>query len=202
MSSKPKCIIVTGRPGSGKTSLSKRLGELLWMPVISRDEIKEGYVNTHGIRHDQLPPETNGVVSNLFFEIVCQHLAGKISVVLEAAFQHKVWEPRMPRILELSTPFFVVCSVDGRVAAKRHLQRGLDNPNREFYHGDKRVEIYRKTGKMSPPGNYKAPDFDLPTVYVSTEQHYSPSIDDIVKRIQLLNAQRSGESDPVGDVVS
>ena len=30
------------------------------MPVISRDEIKEGYVNSYGVKHDQLPPDTNG----------------------------------------------------------------------------------------------------------------------------------------------
>ena len=99
MNNKPKCIIVTGRPGSGKTSLSKKLAERLWMPVISRDEIKEGYVNTYGVKHDQLPPDTNGVVTNFFFKIVNQYLAGKISVVIEAAFQHKVWEPWMPKSL-------------------------------------------------------------------------------------------------------
>ena len=163
------------------------------MPVISRDEIKEGYVNTHGVKHDQLPPDTNGVVSNFFFEIVNQYLAGKISVVIEAAFQHRVWEPRMPKILELSTPFIVVCSVDRMVAATRHLQRGLNDPNREFYHGDKRVEIYRETGEMLPPGDYTAPAFNVPTIHVSTEGQYSPSIDDIVQRIRLLNAQHSGE---------
>ena len=81
------------------------------MPVLSRDEIKEGYVNTHGVKHDRLPADTNAVVSDLFFELVNQSLAGKVSVVIEAAFQHKVWEPRMPRILELSTPFIIVCSV-------------------------------------------------------------------------------------------
>ena len=183
MSSKPKCIIVTGRPGSGKTSLSKKLAERLWMPVISRDEIKEGYVNTHGVKHDQLPPATNGVVTNFFFEIVNQYLAGKISVVIEAAFQHKVWEPWMPKILELGAPFIVVCSVDGRVAAKRHLQRGLADPNREFYHGDKHVEVYRRTGVMSPPDNYMVPDFNVPTVHVSTEEQYSPSIDEIVNLV-------------------
>lgn len=80
------------------------------------------------------------------------------------------------------------------VAAKRHLQRGLDDPDREFYHGDKRVEIFRKTGEIAPPGDYTAPDFDVPTIRVSTEREYSPSIADIVKQIRVLNAQPGGES--------
>lgn len=61
---KPKCIIVTGRAGAGKTTLAKKLGERLWMPVISRDEIKQGYVNTFGIEHDRLPPETDRFVTD------------------------------------------------------------------------------------------------------------------------------------------
>ena len=164
------------------------------MPVISRDEIKEGYVNTHGVKHDRLPPETNSLVSDFFFEIVNQYLAAKISVVMEAGFQHRVWEPRIPGLLELSDLFFVICTVDGMIAAKRHLQRGLEDPNREYYHGDKRVEDYRRTGEIAPPGNYTAPDFDVPTIHVSTEGEYSPGIDDIVNRIRLLNAQPGGES--------
>ena len=92
-----------------KTTLSTKLAERLWMPVISRDEIKEGYVNTHGVKHDQLPLATNGMVSNFFFEMVNQHLAGKISVVIEAAFQHKVWEPRVPRSLSWA-PLSLLCA--------------------------------------------------------------------------------------------
>jgi predicted kinase len=191
MSIKPKCIIVTGRPGSGKTTLAKKLGERLWMPVISRDEIKEGYVNTYGVKHDQLPPETNVLVSNSFFEIVNHYLAAKISIVIEAAFQHKVRESRLPKLLELGSPYFVVCSVEGVVAARRHLQRGLKNPGREFYHGDKRVAIYREIGVMAPPGNYVAPEFNVPTIQVSTEGDYIPCIDDIVKRIQSPDTQRA-----------
>ena len=189
MNRKPKCIIVTGRAGAGKTTLAKKLGEQLWMPVISRDEIKEGYVNTYGVKHDQLPADTDGLVTGFFFEIVNQYLAGNISVVTEAAFQHQVWEYRMPEILELASPLIVLCSVDDTVAAKRHLQRGLKNPKREFYHSDNRVVHYRKTGEFLLPASYKAPKFNVPTIEVSTDGEYIPCLDEIVKQIQSSTVQ-------------
>ena len=184
---KPKCIIITGRAGAGKTTLAKKLGQRLWMPVISRDEIKEGYVNTWGVKHDQLPPETDALVTDFFFRIVNQYLEGQISVVIEAAFQHRVWEPRMPRIFELASPMIVLCSVDEVAAAKRHLQRGLENPKREFYHSDNRVVHYRKTGEFLYPAAYEAPKFNVQTIEVTTDGEYDPSIDEIIKQIESLN---------------
>lgn len=190
---KTKCIIVTGRAGAGKTTLAKKLGEKLWLPVLIRDEIKQGYVSAFGVKHDRLPPETSGLVTDFFFDTVNQFLANNVSVIIEAAFQHKVWEYRMPKILELGLPIIVLCSVDDMIAAKRHLQRGLDNPEREFFHGDNRVVHYRKTGEFLLPASYDAPKLDVPTIKVSTDGEYVPGLDEIVKQIQSNGLAKGGE---------
>jgi predicted kinase len=184
MTVKPKCIIVTGRAGAGKSTLSRKLGERLWMPVISRDQLKEGYVNTFGVKHDQLPADTDLVVTNFFFDVVEQYLGHNVSVIIEAAFQHRVWEPRISKIGEIADLFLIICSVDVETAAKRHLQRGLENPEREIYHEDKRVSIYRATGEMGIPKPYEAPDLPVTTVHVSTEGEYSPTVDELVQMVR------------------
>ena len=67
MDARPKCIIVSGRPGSGKSTLASELSRRLYLPKVSRDEIKEGYVSTFGVKHDQLPEDTNSKVNEIFF---------------------------------------------------------------------------------------------------------------------------------------
>ena len=157
------------------------------MPLVSRDEIKEGYVNTFGVKHEELGPDANAKATDLFFDLVHRYLAGEISVVIEAAFQHKVWEHRMPTINEASFPILVLCRVDDAVAARRYLERGLAEPEREYYHGDNMVVHYRKTGEILPYADFTPPSFDLPTIEVSTDGEYVPAIGEIVSRIRSLS---------------
>ncbi|MFL6467508.1 MAG: AAA family ATPase [Pyrinomonadaceae bacterium] len=189
MTARPKCVIVTGRPGAGKATLCKKLQPRLWMPVVSRDEIKEGYVNTFGLKHDRLPPNANGIATEIFFGIVNQYLANKVSIIIEAAFQHKVWEPRLIAISALADPLMIICDVDAETAANRHLQRGLAEPEREFYHGDKRVVVFRETGEILPAAGYETPHFDVPTIPVSTVGEYSPPVDEIIAWIRRSSTE-------------
>jgi len=68
------------------------------------------------------------------------------------------------------------------------LERGLKDPNREFFHGDKRVSIYRETGHFAfdPDGTYDAPHFDVPTLRVSTSDGYEPKLETIEEFIRHL----------------
>jgi hypothetical protein len=123
-------------------------------------------------------------------------IAGMVSVVVEAAFQHQTWKPQLPLIMQAGDPVIVVCSVAPDIAAQRHLQRGLDDPSREHYHGDKRVSIYRETGALGPAGRYETPDFDVPTIHVSTRRGYPPGIEEIVARIRSSHCRGGAAASP------
>ncbi|MEX0649786.1 MAG: AAA family ATPase [Candidatus Andersenbacteria bacterium] len=183
MESEPKLIIITGRPGSGKTTLAKKLGESLFMPVVVRDEIKEGYINTFNTSHNNLPDETNGKVTRIFFENVDFLLSRNVSLVAEAAFQHHVWEPQIAKWKETANIFFIICEIDADVAAERHIKRGVEEPKRELYHGDNKVVHFKKTGEVLPAGEYTPPSLDVPTLKVSTLDGYAPSLEEIEKQI-------------------
>lgn len=184
MNNKPKLVIITGRPGSGKTTLAKELGKTLHFPVISRDEVKEGYVSTFNVQHDELPQDTNKVVSEIFFKSIEFLLSNNVSVIAEAAFQHNIWEPEMSRLKNYSDVFIVYCEIDAEVAAKRHLERGINDSTREFFHGDKRVSHFKETRTALPAEEYEPPSFKVPIIKVSTENGYNPELEQIKEQIK------------------
>ncbi|HJN84967.1 MAG TPA: AAA family ATPase [Patescibacteria group bacterium] len=184
MNNKPKLIIITGQAGSGKTTLSTELEKLLHFPVVSRDRLKEGYVQTHGIASAELPEDTNKIVTTAFFDTVELLLSRNISIIIEAAFQHPVWESQMNKWTEIAEVTLVVCEVDPELAAKRHLERGLKDPMRTYFHTDNRVTHFKETGETLPPGEYNAPAFDIPAIRVATKDGYDPSLEEIKNRVQ------------------
>ena len=179
---KPYLLVVTGRPGSGKSTFARELSERLFLPVVSRDNIKEGYVHTFGKKHNELPPETNGVVNEVFLDTLMRLIDGNVSVVAEAAFRHTVWSNMLERFYEKARRYIIICKTDATIAHTRYIQRGLDNELREYFHGDKGVDMARRGQKLNV-NPYDEPRLDFPTFHVDTTGAYSPSVPELGKMI-------------------
>ena len=175
---KPLLVVVTGCPGSGKTTLAHTLARKVGCPAICRDEIKEGFVNTMESSHESLGKDVNQGIYTTFFEILGFFLSKQITLVAEAAFQHNLWASPLERFSQTAQIKIVVCTVDPHLARMRFIQRGLSDPNRLRFHGDWGVRAAQK-GIELPLGNYEPPLLPIPTLKVDTSDQYCPNLDDI-----------------------
>src|SRR2546430_1434739 len=119
----PSLIVVTGRPGSGKTSLVHSLARAIRCPAICRDEIKEGFMNTTG-QKGQPPDDIARRVYEAFFDTLNLLLSRRITLVAEAAFQHKLWAPKLERLREIARVRIVLCEIAPELARSRRMARG------------------------------------------------------------------------------
>jgi hypothetical protein len=178
----PLLIVVTGRPGAGKTSLASLLAKTIRCPVVGRDAIKEGYVNTTGASGSP-GDEIARTIYETFFDVVNLLLSRRVTLVAEAAFQHKVGAPKLTPFIEIARVRLVICSIDAKLARSRQLERGLADPERERFHDDGYLKAARE-GRELPVGDYDPPHLDLPTLTVNTTNGYEPSLESIVSFVR------------------
>ncbi len=169
---KPLLIVVTGRPGSGKTTLAHALAKEVHCPAFCRDEFKEGFVNTVNGSHDALGSDVNRQIYETFFQAVEWMISKEISLVVEAAFQHKLWAPKLEPLQDLSRMSIVICTIDPLLARSRFTERCLADSTRERFHGDRTVS--------AAIADYDPLRLSTPTLHVDTTGGYRPGMEEIV----------------------
>lgn len=160
---------MTGPPGAGKSTLARALAPVIRLPTIGRDEIKEGLLHTLGKDH----VDSDRVVQEAFetfFDSVALLLDRAVSVIAEAAFQHRLWAPRLERLQTLAQIRIVVCAIDPSLALSRRVDRAQADPERAAFHPDTMLV-----------NAYDPPRLDLPTLTVETANGYDPGFDAIVE---------------------
>ena len=152
---KPKLVIVTGRPGAGKTTLSERLSREWRLPLMSRDGVKEGLLFTLGKGHGEVP-DANKTANEAFFEAVRSLLENGVSLIIEAAFQHRLWKMYLEPFKDVCDMAFILCDAPEEVAALRRAERAKEDGLHAYYHG------------TAAGGEYEEPHFGVRLIRADT----------------------------------
>jgi predicted kinase len=168
---RPRLILVTGAPGSGKTTLAYALATAIGCPVVSRDAIKEGLVaaepGSSGATSDSLTLRAYEV----FFATLDLLLRAEVTTVAEAAFGHQRWAHGLRSLAGLADLRVIRCQVSELLARSRMRQR-LDTDPTRAAHAD--------GDHLAAPWSFEPLTVDSPALNVVTSNGYDPDLPTVV----------------------
>lgn len=118
-----------------------------------------------------------------FFQTINLLIKQGVSLIVEAAFQHKLWKPKLTDFLEIADVRIIVCEINPIVAKIRFANRLLNDPNRKKFHGEKSGEK-----PISMIETYERINIDTPMLDVDTTINYNPGIEKIISFIKQKNS--------------
>lgn len=135
---KPLLIIVNGLPGTGKTTLARRLAADIRLPLFSRDGIYETLYDALECKSNGCPPLIGPSTFTLLYTYASSLLAVGQSLVIEGFFGRP--DLRSTEFLKLKLacdfqPFQILCKTDGEVLLERFLTR-MSSVERHIGHHD------------------------------------------------------------------
>jgi len=178
---RPTLVVVSGPPGSGKTTLAHALAREIGCPAICRDEIKEGMVHAEGgaFQGGHGDPLTQRTLP-LFFEVLRLLVDARVTVVAEAAFQDGLWSPGLEPLADRADLRIVRCIVDAGISFRRASARPATRERHTKAHGDSTI------GKQLADWEDAFRSFEhisiaAPAIDVDTSDGYTPSLAQLVE---------------------
>jgi predicted kinase len=173
----PTLVVISGPPGTGKTTLAHKVARAVGCPAICRDEIKEGMMHaTPGFvpgPGDELTMRTLPV----FFGVLELLLREGVTTVAKAAFQDRVWRPRLEPFRDLAQLRIVHCAAGADVAFQRTLRRRQDNPLRRAHPDPGPADAVERAAGHDA---FDRVSMDAPWIEVNTTDGYWPALEQIV----------------------
>ena len=121
----PWIIVITGLPGTGKTTLSKHLADALSVPLIAKDAIKEIMYDTIGWSDKEFSGKLARATFVIIEYVIEENLRTSRSIMVESNYAPKLaskqfqeWQEQYGCVITQ-----IVCRTDLDVLAQRYLDR-------------------------------------------------------------------------------
>ncbi|MBF6439651.1 AAA family ATPase [Nocardia cyriacigeorgica] len=176
---RPTLIVVSGPPGSGKTTLAHALAQRLGVPAVIRDEIKQGMVLAAGREPEQGWDELNIPTLTAFFNVLEVLVRAGVIVVAEAAFQQRLWAPNLMAVAPVADIRIVHCTAAESVIRDRIAGRAEHDPHRRA-HNDSDLLSQIAAGRHSVE-HFESVDLGVPALTVDTTDGYHPGLEAIAR---------------------
>src|SRR5690349_4109605 len=122
-------ILVTGLPGTGKTTLSHKLEPLLGVPLVNKDALKEILFDDIGIGDRKWSMKLGVATYNLLYYLIEQHMKSGQTLMVESPFDPKYNDDYFTA-LQKKHDFYcvqVLCHTNGDLLAERFWERQKTN---------------------------------------------------------------------------
>ena len=118
-------IVITGLPGTGKTTLGKKLAEEFHLPFICKDDIKEILFDGLGWQDREWSQKIGGSSYDLLYYITESLLKAEKSLIIETNFNPKFANRKILDLKEKYNflPVQVRCIADGEILFERFKKR-------------------------------------------------------------------------------
>ena len=150
---KPVLVLISGAPGSGKTTLARRLAEVLPVAVIEKDTIKETLFDTLGVGDRAWSKKLGAATFALLYLSVETHLKAGQSVIAEAAFHRQHTARWLTSLRERFDIEFleVYCHADSATAFQRYMRRSGTSERHAGHDSEMSIEAQAREWREQYP---------------------------------------------------
>ena len=181
----PLVLLVCGAPGTGKTTLARKLAPTLGLPLIARDDLKESLFETLGWSTVDWSQQLGRATYELVYLLIERLLEARCSLLVETPFDPDWANPRF-QALQARHPFQpaqVILSTPADLLLQRYARR-VDNGDRHPGHVDR-----LRMGQFDPVelGQRNRPlDLEGPVFHIDTSSFAALDFEGLVRQLRTL----------------
>lgn len=181
---RPLMIIVQGKPGAGKTTLSKRLAKDLGIHRMGKDDLKEFLFDEMGIGDRAWSTTLGRASSEMLYPLAEALLDSGVPFILESAYYRALSEPRLQAMVESSNArcIQIYCEIEPGERRRRFIAR---NESGERHPGH--VDAMNYDASDEKADNEKYAPLDVGELWkVDTTSFGEPEYDILRRRVAAL----------------